>query len=98
MYSRIKKQRSVDKADERVDGCQFWFGQKTLLTHRTVPCVISEIDTANDIYAQIEKTRAENKIDAVLVHAESFIDLKKAYPNYFADIGEFIERVSGYLK
>ena len=58
----------------------------------------SEIDTANDIYAQIEKTRAENKIDAVLVRAESFIDLKKAYPNYFADIGEFIERVANYLK
>ena len=58
----------------------------------------SEIDFANDIYSQIEKTRAENKIDAVLVRAESFIDLKNAYPNYFADIGEFIARVRNYLK
>lgn len=58
----------------------------------------SEIDTANDIYSQIEKTRAENKIDAVLVRAESFIDLKNAYPNYFADIGEFVTRVRNYLK
>lgn len=58
----------------------------------------SEIDTANEIYSQIEKTRAENKIDAVLVRAESFIDLKNAYPNYFADIGEFVARVRRYLK
>lgn len=58
----------------------------------------SEIDNANEIYSQIEKTRAENKIDAVLVRAESFIDLKSAYPNYFADIGEFVTRVKNYLK
>lgn len=57
----------------------------------------SEIDTANDIYSQIEKTRAENKIDAVLVRAESFVDLKKAYPNYFADISEFIDKVRNYI-
>ena len=57
----------------------------------------SEIDSANQIYAQIEKTRAESKIDAVLVRAESFKDLKNAYPNYFADIGEFIKRVAGYI-
>lgn len=58
----------------------------------------SEIDNANEIYSQIEKTRAEKKIDAVLVRAESFIDLKNAYPNYFADIGEFVARVRNYLK
>ena len=58
----------------------------------------SEIETANEIYAQIEKNRAESKIDAVLVRAESFNDLKKAYPNYFADIGEFVARVKNYLK
>lgn len=58
----------------------------------------SEIDNANEIYSQIEKTRAENKIDAVLVRAESFNDLKNAYPNYFADIGEFVSRVRSYLK
>lgn len=56
------------------------------------------IDIANDIYSQIEKTRAESKIDAVLVRAESFIDLKNAYPNSFADIGEFVTRVKNYFK
>jgi ppGpp synthetase/RelA/SpoT-type nucleotidyltranferase len=58
----------------------------------------SEIDKANEIYAQIEKNRVESKMDAVLVRAESFNDLKAAYPNYFADITEFIYRVVNYLR
>ena len=58
----------------------------------------SEIEQANDIYSKIEKTRAESKIDAVLVRAESFNELKHAYPNYFADIDEFVTRVKDYLK
>ena len=58
----------------------------------------SEIERANNIYAKIEKTRAESKIDAVLVRAESFNELKHAYPNYFADIDEFVNRVKDYLR
>ena len=58
----------------------------------------SEIEYANDTYSKIEKTRAESKIDAVLVRAESFNELKHAYPNYFADINEFVYRVKNYLK
>ncbi len=58
----------------------------------------SKIEAANDIYTQIESTRSESKIDAVLVRVSSFQDLKIAYPNYFSDIGEFLELVKGYLK
>ncbi len=58
----------------------------------------SEIEDANKIYAQIEKNRTESKIDAVLVRAESFKELKRAYPNYFADITEFVGRVAEYLR
>lgn len=57
----------------------------------------SEIDEANSIYNSIESTRAESKIDAVLVRVSSFKALKKAYPNYFYDIGEFIDIVKSYL-
>ena len=39
----------------------------------------SEIDNANEIYSQIEKTRAENKIDAVLVRAESVCRYEGAF-------------------
>ena len=57
----------------------------------------SEIDEANNIYNSIESTRAETKIDAVLVRVSSFKELEKAYPNYFSDIGEFVDIVKSYL-
>lgn len=57
----------------------------------------SQIEAANEIYSQIESARSESKIDAVLVRVSSFQALKLAYPNYFTDIGEFLELVKGYL-
>lgn len=42
-------------------------------------------------YSQIESQRSETKIDAVLVRATSFQTLRAAYPNYFLDIGEFVD-------
>ena len=57
----------------------------------------SQIEAANEIYSRIEKTRAESKIDAVLVRVSSFQALKVAYPNYFSDIGEFLNLVKSYL-
>lgn len=58
----------------------------------------SQIDEANDVYMKIEQSREESNVDAVLVRAESFKELKAAYPNYFADIREFVELVHNYLK
>lgn len=58
----------------------------------------SQFDEANSIYNSIESTRAETKIDAVLVNVSSFKSLKSAYPNYFSDIGEFVDIIKGYLK
>lgn len=57
----------------------------------------SQLETATEIYQNIERTRAESKIDAVLVRVDSFKTLKSAYPNYFSDIGEFIDLVKSYL-
>lgn len=57
----------------------------------------SEISKANEMYNSIEEAKAESKIDAVLVRVSSFSDLKKAYPNYFSDIGEFVDIVKAYL-
>lgn len=53
-----------------------------------------QIDQATKDYNQIESTRAENKIDAVLVSVSSFSILKSAYPNYFSDIEAFITAVN----
>lgn len=58
----------------------------------------SQFEKANSIYNSIESTRAETKIDAVLVNVSSFKALKAAYPNYFSDINEFIRIVKSYLK
>ena len=58
----------------------------------------SQIEEANEIYNSIEATRAETKIDAVLVRVASFNALRKAYPNYFSDIEEFVKLVKSYLR
>ena len=58
----------------------------------------SQFDAAETAYTQIEKNRHESNIDAVLVRAKSFKELKSAYPNYFTDIGEFYELITEYLK
>lgn len=57
----------------------------------------SQIDAANATYNSIERTQGKMKIDAVLVRVSSFKELRSAYPNYFSDIQEFIEIISGYL-
>lgn len=58
----------------------------------------SQIEEATKDYNQIEYTRAENKIDAVLVSVSSFSTLKAAYPNYFSDIGEFVNTLKRLMK
>ena len=57
----------------------------------------SEFEEANNIYSSIESTKAESKIDAVLVRVSSFKELQYAYPNYFSDIGEFVKIVESYI-
>lgn len=57
----------------------------------------SQIDLATKIYNQLESVEDSN-IDYVLVSASSFNALKAAYPNYFADIGQFIEIMNAILK
>ena len=53
---------------------------------------------AENVYAKIESTRAETQIDAVMVSVSSFATLRSAYPNYFADIGGFVEKLRNYLQ
>ena len=50
----------------------------------------SNSDKATDEYNKIE-SRKDRHIDVVLVSAQSFEALTHAYPNYFADIKEFME-------
>ena len=58
----------------------------------------SQIDDATKEYNQIESSRDNNKIDAVLVSVSSFGTLKAAYPNYFSDINAFLTAVNEIIK
>lgn len=58
----------------------------------------SELEKANRMYDYLEETRGDTPLDIVLVRASSYAAVKAAYPNYFMDIGEFVDIVSEYLK
>lgn len=54
----------------------------------------SENERANQVYNSIEN---KAQTDTVLVGAESFRALRRAYPNYFSDIRLFVQIVSKYI-
>lgn len=58
----------------------------------------SELEIANKLYDYLEEKRGDTPLDIVLVRASSYNTVKAAYPNYFMDIGEFVDIVSQYLK
>lgn len=58
----------------------------------------SEFEQTNDYYTKLENMKVDNQTDTVLVRVSSFSLLKKAYPNYFTDISEFVSIIRRYLK
>lgn len=69
------------------------YKKKTL---KVTPFKQRDIELATNVYDRIEKEAGEN-IDAVLVLASSYEALKLAYPNYFTDVSEFVEKMSKIL-
>lgn len=57
----------------------------------------SEIELASRLYDHLEQQKANSLIDTVLIRASSLGTVKKAYPNYFLDITEFVNIVSKYI-
>jgi ppGpp synthetase/RelA/SpoT-type nucleotidyltranferase len=54
---------------------------------------------AQTAYLELEKAiAAEKGVQAVLVSADSFADLRKAYPNYFLDITAFVSLMESILE
>lgn len=49
---------------------------------------------AQEIYLSLEQTQKNKLDDVVMVHTESISELKKSYPNYFADSKLFIENLN----
>jgi len=51
-----------------------------------------------NIIGTIEKNKIlYHDTNNVLVYAKSLRELKAAYPNYFGDIGKFLEKLLGYI-
>ncbi|MFC1976758.1 GTP pyrophosphokinase family protein [Chloroflexota bacterium] len=54
---------------------------------------------AVDMYARVEKRIRDHKLtDAVLVSVNAVQDLKRAYPNYYADTFDFVKELGRILK
>ena len=58
----------------------------------------SEIEEAASMYENLEQEKGNKPLDTVLIRASSFSAVKAAYPNYFLDIGEFVDLVANYLR
>lgn len=69
------------------------YSKKMLNIHRYK---MSEVELATKVYNEIERSKNKD-INAVLVLATSFDTLKVAYPNYFTDIGGFVEMMRRIL-
>ena len=89
---RVAVDRLDEKSDKRIGYCILILNYTTRRL-RMKFYKPSQIDEATKEYNQIESTRAEDKINAVLVSVSSLSTLKAAYPNYFSDIEDFIETV-----
>lgn len=56
-------------------------------------------ESAKQMYIAMEKEYTDNNdFDVLLVNVESMKELKKAYPNYFADSSEFVSQLEKVLK
>ena len=66
----------------------------TAKTFRLESYLPEEFDEARRMYASIEQ-ETRGAVDVVLVSVDSIDVLRKAYPNYFYDVHEFIEIVYG---
>ncbi|MDC3221509.1 RelA/SpoT domain-containing protein [Gammaproteobacteria bacterium] len=56
-------------------------------------------ESAKQMYIAMEKEYTNNNdFDVLLVNVDSMKDLKKAYPNYFADSSEFVSQLEKILK
>ena len=89
---RIRKQSKAEKNGYYILILNY---KQKVLNYKYYPA--SQIEEANKVYTRIEQSKKQAELDAVLVMVSSFDNLKDAYPNYFADISEFIKRVKSYI-
>lgn len=60
-----------------------------------IPFAKEQLDLAEKTYRLLEMDNIDKpSIELVLMSADSFKDVKKAYPNYFLDTEKFIENLN----
>lgn len=57
-----------------------------------------DIEKANTTYDSLESEHKNQTKDIVLIRASSFSTVREAYPNYFMDIGEFVNIIKDEMK
>ncbi len=93
---RVVVEREVDSIPDKKGYYILQLNYRTRILHRLF-FKPSEIEEASMAYDELESKRGDDPIDIVLVRASSFSVVKDAYPNYFLDIGEFINLIEEYL-
>ena len=69
---------------------------KINITH--FPGAEKGLERATQKYNELEQEKKDKNIDVVLIAAQSYETLIDAYPNYFADISEFISTMLGIMQ
>lgn len=91
----IRKMVRVVENDEDGGGKYYALAlNKEKYTLALIPFDIKDIAHATRVYEELE---ARREFDAVLIHSSRFSEICKAYPNYFADAGAFIEKAEEVL-
>ena len=90
---------AINHTNEKMDGKGYYllqlnFQKKVL---RVNGFNTNQIDLATTVYNKIESLKNPD-MDAVLVSATSFEELKAAYPNYFTDISTFVSMMRELLE
>ena len=58
----------------------------------------ADLDQATRMYVEMEKKPSDKGNETVLVSVDKLRDLRKAYPNYYADTREFLDILRMALK
>ena len=70
-----------------------WIGLQLDLSNQTVFGMVfgsGDLEAATDWYVEREvESRGDSQVEVVLVSAASLSALRRAYPNYLADLGGF---------
>lgn len=88
----------IDHTDKKINNKNIYYMivlDYSIMRVKVYEFKYSELEAATQSYARIEKEPNKN---VVLVSASSFSILKEAYPNYFADISDFIKIISNIYK